>query len=161
MVLSFSVMKDKKQHLLIEQVDKKLTVFKPAENMLVPSKGWLNAVRTSLNMTLQQLGQRLKITPQSVRDLEIREAEGTITINRLREAAMAMDLKLVYGLVPMDGSIDKKIEKKATEVARKIVLRTSDSMKLEDQENSKERIEKAIHEKAAEIIDELPKYIWE
>jgi len=154
-------MKDKKQHLLIEQVDKKLIVFKSAENMLIPSKGWLNAVRTSLNMTLQQLGQRLKITPQSVRDLEIREAEGSITINRLREAAMAMDLKLVYGLVPIDGSIGKKIEKRAIEMAREIVLRTSDSMKLEDQENSKERIEKAIHEKAAEIIDELPKYIWE
>lgn len=154
-------MKDKKQHLLIEQVDKKLIAFKPAENVLIPSKGWLNAVRTSLNMTLQQLGQRLKITPQSVRDLEIREAEGTITINRLREAAMAMDLKLVYGLVPIDGSIGKKIEKRATEMAKEIVLRTSDSMKLEDQENSKERIEKAIHEKAAEIIDELPKYIWE
>ncbi|MDB5090193.1 MAG: family transcriptional regulator [Mucilaginibacter sp.] len=154
-------MKDKKQRLLIEQVDKKLIVFKPAENMLIPSKGWLNAVRTSLNMTLQQLGQRLKITPQSVRNLEIREAEGSITINRLREAAMAMDLKLVYGLVPIDGSIGKKIEKRAIEMAREIVLRTSDSMKLEDQENSKERIEKAIHEKAAEIIDELPKYIWE
>jgi predicted DNA-binding mobile mystery protein A len=154
-------MKDKKRHLLIEQVDKKLNVFKPAENILIPSKGWLNAVRTSLNMTLQQLGQRLKITPQSVRDLEIREAEGSITINRLREAAMAMDLKLVYGLVPIDGSISRKVEKRATEMAREIVLRTSDSMKLEDQENSKERIEKAIHEKAVEIIDELPKYIWE
>jgi predicted DNA-binding mobile mystery protein A len=154
-------MKDKKRHLLIEQLDKKLIVFKPAENMLIPSKGWLNAVRTSLNMTLQQLGQRLKITPQSVRDLEIREAEGSITINRLREAAMAMDLKLVYGLVPIDGSISNKVEKRAIEMAKEIVLRTSDSMKLEDQENSKERIEKAIREKATEIIDELPKYIWE
>jgi predicted DNA-binding mobile mystery protein A len=151
----------KQQHLLIEQVDKKLTVFKPAENMLVPAKGWLNAVRTSLNMTLQQLGKRMNITPQSIRDLELREAEGNITLNRLREAALAMDMKLVYGLVPIDGSIDNKIRRKVMEVAKEIVLRTSDSMKLENQENSKERIKRAIDEKASEIMNELPKYIWE
>jgi len=154
-------MKNKKRLLLIEQVDKKLTVFKPAENIVMPSKGWLNAVRTSLNMTLQQLGRRLQITAQSVKELEMREATGSITINRLREAAQAMDMKLVYGLIPADGSIEKMIEKRAYVLAREIVLRTSNSMKLEDQENSLERIEKAIHEKAAEIKEELPKYIWE
>jgi predicted DNA-binding mobile mystery protein A len=154
-------MKNKKQLLLIEQVDKKLTVFKPAENMVMPSKGWLNAVRGSLNMTLQQLGKRLQITAQSVKDLEMREAAGNITVNRLREAAQAMDMKLVYGLIPADGSIEKMIEKRAYTLAREIVLRTSNSMKLEDQENSMERIEKAIQEKATEIKEELPKYIWE
>jgi predicted DNA-binding mobile mystery protein A len=154
-------MKNKKQLLLIEQVDKKLSVFKPAENMVIPSRGWLNAVRVSLNMTLHQLGKRLQITPQSVKDLELREAAGNITINRLREAAQAMNMKLVYGLIPMDGSIEKMIEKRAIALAREIVLRTSNSMKLEDQENSNERIEKAIQEKAFEIKDELPKYIWE
>jgi len=154
-------MKNKKQLLLIEQVDKKLTVFKHAENVLVPSKGWLNAVRTSLNMTLQQLGKRLQITAQSVKEIEMREATGNLTINRLREAAQAMDMKLVYGLIPADGSIEKMIEKRAYVLAKEIVLRTSNSMKLEDQENSAESIEKAIQEKATEIKEELPKYIWE
>ena len=153
-------MENKKQHLLIEQADRKLTVFKYAEKVVMPPKGWLNAVRASLNMTLPQLGQRLSITAQSVKDLELREAAGTITINRLREAAQAMDMKLVYGLIPMDGSIEKMIEKRATILAREIVLRTSDSMKLEGQENSAKRIEKAIKEKTAEIKYELPKYIW-
>jgi hypothetical protein len=53
------------------------------------------------------------------------------------------------------------IEKRAKELAQKIVLRTSNSMKLEDQENSGERIEKAIQEKTEEIKEELPKYLWE
>jgi predicted DNA-binding mobile mystery protein A len=153
-------MKNKKQHLLIEQMDRKLAVFKSAENVIMPSKGWLNAVRVSLNMTLQQLGQRLTITPQSVKDLEMREAAGNISIDRLREAAKAMDMKLVYGLVPIDGSIEKMIEKRAMALAREIVLRTSNSMKLEDQQNSNERIDRAIQEKVMEIKDELPKYIW-
>ena len=91
----------------------------------------------------------------------MREATGNITMNRLREAAQAMDMKLVYGLIPADGSIEKMIEKRAYVLAKEIVLRTSNSMKLEDQENSTERIEKAIQEKATEIKEELPKYIWE
>ena len=154
-------MKDRKQQLIIEQVDKKLNAFQPAEKVIVPSKGWLNAVRISLKMTLQQLGNRLQITAQSVKELESREATGNITLNGLREAAQALDMQLVYGLVPKDGSIESMIEKRAKEIARKIVLRTSNSMKLEDQENSTERIDRAIREKTEEIIDELPKYLWE
>lgn len=154
-------MKDKKQQLVIGQMDKKLTMFRPVEQVIVPDKGWLNAVRTSLKMTLQQFGSRLHITPQSVNELELREASGNITLNRLREAADALDMKLVYGMVPKHGSIEAMIEKRAKELARKIVLRTSNSMKLEDQENSAERIEKAINEKAEEIKEELPKYLWE
>ena len=91
----------------------------------------------------------------------MREAAGNISIVRLREAAKAMNMKLVYGLVPVDGSIEKMVEKRAMLLAREIVLRTSNSMKLEDQQNSMERIDKAIQEKAMEIKDELPRYIWE
>ncbi|SEP18140.1 mobile mystery protein A [Mucilaginibacter sp. OK283] len=154
-------MKNRKQQLIIEQMDKKLTVFKSVENVIIPSKGWLNAVRVSLKMTLQQLGNRLNITAQSANDLEMREALGTISLNRLQEAANALDMKFVYGIIPKDGSIELMIEKRAKELAQKIVLRTSNSMKLEDQENSGERIEKAINEKAEEIKAELPKYLWE
>jgi predicted DNA-binding mobile mystery protein A len=154
-------MKNRKQQLIIEQMDKKLTVFKSVENVIIPSKGWLNAVRVSLKMTLQQLGSRLNITAQSANDLEMREALGTISLNRLREAADALDMKFVYGIIPKDGSIELMIEKRAKELAQKIVLRTSNSMKLEDQENSGERIEKAIQEKTEEIKEELPKYLWE
>jgi predicted DNA-binding mobile mystery protein A len=154
-------MKNRKQQLVIEQMDKKLNVFKSVENVIIPSKGWLNAVRVSLKMTLQQLGNRLNITAQSANDLEMREALGTISLNRLREAANALDMKFVYGIIPKDGSIELMIEKRAKELAQKIVLRTSNSMKLEDQENSGERIEKAIQEKTEEIKEELPKYLWE
>jgi len=34
-------------------------------------------------------------------------------------------------------------------------------MKLEDQENSPERIKKAIEERTKEIIEEMPKMIWD
>jgi hypothetical protein len=34
-------------------------------------------------------------------------------------------------------------------------------MTLEDQQNSKERIEKAIKQKTEEIKYEMPKYLWD
>jgi hypothetical protein len=47
------------------------------------------------------------------------------------------------------------------EIAKEIVLRTSNTMQLEDQENSKERIEKSIKNKTEEIKTEMPKYLWD
>ena len=60
-------------------------------------------------------------------------------------------MDLVYALVPKDGSLDALIERKARELAIKIVSRTSNTMRLEDQENSTERIKKAIDEGATEL----------
>jgi hypothetical protein len=91
----------------------------------------------------------------------MREASGSLTIKALREAGMALNLKLVYGFVPIDGSIEKIIEKRAFELAREIISRTSQSMALEKQENSEERLKKAIEMKAREITDKMPKYLWD
>jgi predicted DNA-binding mobile mystery protein A len=154
-------MKNTKQKLLIEQTDKKLAVFIPISSNVIPSKGWVNTVRTSLKMSLRQLGNRLKISSQSVKEIEVREANGTITLNSLKDAANALDLKLVYGFVSKHGSIDQMIEQRAKELATEIVMRTNTTMSLEDQQNSKERIKQAITQKTAEIKFEMPKYLWD
>ena len=126
-----------------------------------PPTGWIKAIRTSLGMSLLQLGNRLSVTKQSVRDMERREQEGSITIKALREAAKALDMQLVYGLVPLDGSLEKLIERKAKELATEIVMRTSNSMRLEDQENTQERIQKAIDERTSLLKNEMPKILWD
>ena len=53
------------------------------------------------------------------------------------------------------------LEKRALKIAEEIVMRTSHTMKLEDQENSEERLEKAIKYRAEKIKNELPKYLWD
>lgn len=128
----------------MEQADRKLQAFKSLEAIVVPSKGWINTIRMAMKMSLRQVGQRLGISIQSVKETEEREAKGSITLKSLREAGLALNLKLVYGFVPIDGSIEKMIEKRATELAWEIILRTSQSMKLEDQENREERLKKAV-----------------
>jgi len=154
-------MNRKNQKLLIEQIDMKLDPFKGMETLVIPQKGWINAVRSALKMTLRQYGKKLNMTPQSAKELEDREANGSITLKSLKEAGLALNLKLVYGFIPMDGSIEKMIEKRAGEIAREIIVRTSQSMKLEDQENNPDRLYKAVKEKAQEIKLKMPKYLWE
>jgi predicted DNA-binding mobile mystery protein A len=108
-----------------------------------------------------QLGNRLSITKQSVQDIERREKDGSVTIKALREAARALDMQLIYGFVPNDGSLELLIERKAKELATQIVMRTNNTMKLEDQENTKQRIEKAIQERTTIIKTEMPKTLWD
>ena len=150
-----------KQSLMIQQLNEKLLGLVPLKQVAVPPSGWIKAIRTTLGMSLRQLGSKLSITKQGVLDIEKREMNGSITIKSLRELGRVLDMELVYGFVPKDGSLDALIEKKARELASKIVLRTSNTMKLEDQENSKTRIEKAIKERTEDIKNNVPKILWD
>jgi predicted DNA-binding mobile mystery protein A len=147
--------------ILIDQLDQKLKIFKEASTIIVPSSGWINAIRTTLNMTMEQLGDKLNITKQGVKSIEDSEAKGTITINSLKEVGDALEMKLVYGFVPKDGTIQKLIEVKAEALARKIVLRTDQTMKLEDQGIDENKIEKSIQDLADEIKREMRKSLWD
>jgi predicted DNA-binding mobile mystery protein A len=153
-------MKNLKKKLLIEQLDRKLAKLAVLDETGIPAKGWVNTIRIALNMSLSQLGKRLKITAQSVREIEQREMNKTVSLKVLVETAEALNMKFVYGFIPNDTSIEKMVERRAFEIARDIVLRTSHSMSLEDQGNSEERISKAIKDRAEIIKQELPKYLW-
>lgn len=150
-----------KQKLLIEQADRKLLLWKPLATAEAPRNGWINTIRKALKMSLKQLGARMNISAQSAKEIETREVDGAVTLKKLKEVAHAMDMKFVYGFVPNSGSIEKMIEHRAHELAKSIVLRASVTMRLEDQENAKERIEKAIQSRAEELINTLPKYLWD
>jgi predicted DNA-binding mobile mystery protein A len=154
-------MKRESRKLVLEQLDRKLRDLKPLFGTIVPERGWLNAIRTALGMSLRQLGSRLKISIQSVKEIEERESDGSITLKSLRQAANALDLELVYFLVPREQSLEAMIEKRAGQVARSIALRTSKTMELEEQEVSSERMEKAIKSKADELIRTMPRYLWD
>ena len=154
-------MENSNQKLLIEQVDRKLQQFRTLETVIIPPKGWIHTLRVTLKMSLRQLGNRLKISPQSVKEIEEREANGSLTIKSLKETGIALNMKLVYGFIPLDGSIEKMIEKRASELALEIISRTSHTMKLEDQENKEDRLKKAVTNKTAELMEKMPKYLWD
>ncbi len=150
-----------KRKLLIEQLDEKLHPFLAAKKVLVPERGWVHTIRTTLNMTMAQLGTKLDITRQGVKRIEDSEANGTITLNSLKGVANALDMKLVYALVPKNGTIDNLIEMKAEKLAKKIVLRTNQNMKLENQGIGDDKINKTIKDLTDEIKRDMRKSIWD
>ena len=150
-----------KKTLQLQQLNNKMLRLASLKEEVVPSTGWIKAIRTSLGMSMQQLGNKLNISKQGVLDIERREKEGSISIKSLREVALVMDMKLVYGFIPLDGTLDALIEKKAKELAKQIVMRTAHTMQLEDQANSNKRIEAAIRERTAAIQNEMPKILWD
>ena len=150
----------KKQKLILEQIDRKILQLKSIEELAIPSSGWIKAIRKSLGMSMRQLGNRMGITAQSVKEIEEREMHGTISIKVLKQFGNALNMKLVYGFIPTEESLESMINQKAMEMAREIVHRTSVSMKLENQENEPARINMAISEKANDLKSKMPRYLW-
>ena len=154
-------MENLNRKLMVEQFDRKLARLHVLKEVAIPSKGWINAIRTTLNMSLVQLAKRLNKTSVSVKEIEEREQNKTITLKKLIEVCEALDLQFVYGLLPKESSIEKMIDKRAEQVAREIVMRTSHMMKLEEQENREERLQQAIKDRAEILKQEMPKYLWD
>jgi len=149
------------QKLIIEQIDRKIIKFNELKDIKIPEQGWIKSIRIALKMTLKQLGNRLNITPQSVKEIEDREKNGSLTLNILRKFGEVMQMKLVYGYIPEKGSLNEIINAKAYEIAKSIVMRTAKNMELEEQSVLKEQLDKAIEEKKNELIKEIPKYLWD
>ncbi|WP_422350773.1 mobile mystery protein A [Flagellimonas sp.] len=153
-------MRNKKQ-LLLEQLNQKLGKFTDAKSVQLPEKGWIYTIRTTINMTRLQLGLKLGSTKGAVQKIEEREATGQISVNKLRAVAEALDLQLVYGFVPKDGSLDQLIKRKAEELAQKIVLRTHQNMRLEDQGIEGGKVDKAIKDLTEELSREVRRSLWD
>lgn len=150
-----------KRKLQIQQMEEKLQSLSALKSTAQPPDGWVRGLRKVLGMTMLQLAAKMGTTKQSVLALEVREKSGSITLKTLKEAANAMDMELVYGFYPKDGSLDALIERKAREMAKEIVMRTSQTMMLEEQEVSWKRLNNAIDERTESIKNELPKSIWD
>ena len=147
--------------LLVEQLDKKLKPFLGIEKIIIPDKGWIYNIRVALNMSLDQLGKKLNMTGQGIKKIEEREFSESISLKSLKEIGNALDMQLVYGFVPKQGSLENLVNIKAEELARKIVLRTNQNMKLENQGNSDKQIKRAIIDLTNELKSEMSKSLWD
>ena len=147
--------------LILEQLDRKLKPFQGIEKIQIPPKGWIHTIRTALNMTLEQLGNKLNITKQGIKKIEESEYSESISIKSMQEIGKAMDMTFVYGFVPNTGSFEELVEQKSRQLAKKIVRRTNQNMLLENQATDQKRIENAIEELTQEIKREMRRSIWD
>ena len=59
-------------------------------------------IRTLHSLNLREMGEKLGMTPQSVKEAEYRELQGTLSIKKLQEYGKALGYELVYKFVKKD-----------------------------------------------------------
>lgn len=122
-----------------------------------PSEGWIHAIRAALGMSVRQLAERMGMKQQSASRLETNEADDSITLKSLRKAAEAMDCKLVYAIVPHDGTLQNIVKKQALKKAKALVKPVDHTMQLESQGvgNTQGKIQQVADELAQNINTKL------
>jgi predicted DNA-binding mobile mystery protein A len=132
-----------------------------AKTITVPPEGWLRTVRKALNMSGAQLARKIGATRSRVAQAEKNEMAGTIALKTLRQMAGAMGYRVVYAIVPVNGSTDELIASRAKEKARKLVEHAGKHMALEAQALSTQQTQYEIERLQRQLMTELPSDLWD
>ncbi len=149
----------KRAELARKNLEKRLGPLRDA-NFTRPVGGWIRAVRESLGMTTRQLALRMNASQSWVSELEKAESRGNPTLKSLREAAEALDCKLVYTLVPTQ-PLDDIVEDRARAKALEIFAQVSHGMLLENQSLTKAQMQEELARLTDEILEEPLGQLWE
>lgn len=153
-------MTGKQIKLAREQLDKTMRRFESLKTTSTPPRGWVRAIRDTLGMTGDQLARRMGIKQQRIARIEQDEVRGKVTLQTMQKVAEAMDCVFVYGMVPRD-SLEAVVRRQAHLAAQKRLERSTQTMRLEKQELSREEKSKVLKSLVEEIIDTMPKSLWE
>jgi predicted DNA-binding mobile mystery protein A len=149
-----------RKDLPVQQLEDRLQPYRLALGSSQPAGGWIRAIREALGMTQRQLARRVGRKPQTVLDLQSREAAQTIQLNTLRELAQAMDCELVYAIVPR-GPLGTILEDRARAVARETLRRTGHSMELERQGLGVREQDRAFEREVERLLAGSRRKLWE
>lgn len=146
--------------LKLKQVEELLQPLRPLAHAQPPRGGWVRAVREALGMTAAQLAARVRVTRQSVRDLEHSEATGKITLESLNKLAAALGCRVVYALVP-EKPLDEMQRERARRIADSLVKPVAHSMRLEAQSVSEREEKRQRDEIVRKLLEGDPRKLWD
>ena len=129
-----------------------------SNNLAVPAKGWIRAIREALGMTAAQLGARLGLAQTSIATLERNEIEGRIQLSSLKRAAEAMNCTLVYAFVP-NQPLEAFVRERARRVAATQLRPVEQSMRLENQGLSEADRNALLDDYIRDVLD--PRLLWD
>ncbi|MGQ0548993.1 MAG: mobile mystery protein A [Armatimonadota bacterium] len=144
--------------LQLRQVEEKLRPWQSLPKT-PPPRGWVRTIREALGMSIPQLARRLRVTRQTMADLERREIQGSTTFAALRRAADAMDCDLVYAIVPRR-ELNALLEDQARQRASSEVKKVAHTMRLEAQDVDGAETQRLIDDTAANLL-ENPRTLWD
>ena len=142
------------------QLDKRFQSITASTIFERPVKGWIKAIREALGMTLEQLGNRMKVSRQQVGSLEHDELKGSVTLATMERIANALGCRFVYALIP-ETSLQEKVHAQARKKALALLTQTSHSMNLEAQGVLPEEQEEQLQRLIDDFLTGKPSRLWE
>lgn len=115
-----------------KHLDEALIPFREAAVQPRPPRGWVRAIRDALGMTSRQLAARMGLSQSTITAMEQGEEAETVTLKTLRQAAEALDCRLVYALVPR-ATLDETVRERAQALAEVHLARINHTMRIENQ----------------------------
>ena len=91
-----------KKSLQLQQLNNKMWRFATLKQVATPPTGWIKAIRTTIGMSMQQLGNKLNISKQALLAIEKREKDGLFTIGRVlpKEGDLAQKFNRITAVEP-------------------------------------------------------------
>lgn len=123
------------------QVIRRVESLRAIKEKVYVRDGWINYMRMTLGLTLNELAKRASLSKASVAQAERREVDGQVSLSTLTKMAEAMDCELVYAFVPKK-DLKTLIHEKAYEKAKKTLNLADLHMKLENQKVSGDETER-------------------
>ena len=140
------------------QLDERLTAVRQTSGLFErPRSGWIATVRRALGMPQAHLAQQLEVSRQAISQLEKREADGSITLGALEQAAEALGGRVIYAVVP-DRPLQETLSRRAMQLASRITGSVRHTMRLEDQDPGSD-LDRRTRE-LAEALIENPSRLW-
>jgi predicted DNA-binding mobile mystery protein A len=126
-----------------------------------PAKGWINAIRTALGMSSRALGERIGLSQPRMIAIEQGEVDGSISLKTLEKAAQGLGCRVVYTLVPEEGSLVAMRNKQAHRKALALNQYVEGHMALEDQATHKDFQSESVNEISKELLRTWPRDFWD
>jgi predicted DNA-binding mobile mystery protein A len=142
------------------QLDKRFQSIQASTLFERPVKGWIKAIREAVGMTLEQLGNRMKVSRQQVGSLEQDELKGSVTLVTMERIAHALGCRFVYALIP-ESSLQEKVHAQARQKALALLAQTSHSMNLEAQGVLSEELDEQLQRLIDDFLTSKPSRLWE
>lgn len=151
--------RERRAELARKNLDRKLSSLRDTQ-LVRPLGGWIRAIRDALGMTSRQLADLMGLAQSRVVALEKAEANGATTLKSLREAAEALDCRLVYALVP-NLPLDETMRRRAREKAFRQHAQVAHGMLLENQSLTIAQTEEELDRLTNEILSEPLRHLWD
>ena len=150
---------NEREALARKHLDRQVAQIRP-EAFRKPPKGWIRAVRDALGLTTRQLAARMDRSQPSITALEKNETTEAITLKSLRQAAEALDCRLVYAIVP-NNTFEAMARKQARRAAETRLRRIDHAMGLEAQGVRPTELEAELDRLTEELLRTGGSRLWE